>query len=423
MLTLQTLRNDRDELIAAYKSRNLDVTEAVDSILALDTERRKTQKQLDDLKHEQNQASREIGDLFKSGHRAEAEEKKAAMGDIKERIQALDVALRGLASQQVDGLLELPNRPHESVPMGKSEQDNVVLSEEGNRPDLGEDARSHWELCEQYKLVDFELGTKITGAGFPVYRGKGARLQRALIAFFLDRATEAGYEEFIPPLLVNADSARGTGQLPDKEGQMYHCAEDDLYLIPTAEVPLTNIHRDVLHKAEDLPIKLCGYTPCFRREAGSYGKEVRGLNRVHQFDKVEIVQIQHPDKSYEALEVMVEHVRDLLRALELPFRTLRLCGGDLSFASCLTFDLEVWSAGQERWLEVSSISNFETFQANRLSCRYRGEDGKNHLVHTLNGSALALPRIVAALLENNQGPNGITIPEALRPYTGFDHIA
>jgi seryl-tRNA synthetase len=421
MLTLQTLRNDREGLISAYKARHLDVTEVVDRILELDSERRQTQKQLDDLKHEQNQASREIGELFKSGEREAAEQKKAAMGDIKERIQGLDAVLRTLEGQQVDRLLELPNRPHASVPVGVSDKDNVVLSEEGSRPELGEDALPHWELCEKYGLVDFELGTKITGAGFPVYRGKGARLQRALIAFFLDRATDAGYEEFIPPLLVNADSARGTGQLPDKEGQMYHCTEDDLYLIPTAEVPLTNIHRDVVHKAEDLPIKLCGYTPCFRREAGSYGKEVRGLNRLHQFDKVEIVQIQHPEKSYETLEAMVEHVRDLLRALELPFRTLRLCGGDLSFASCLTFDLEVWSAGQERWLEVSSISNFETFQANRLNCRYR-EGGKNQLVHTLNGSALALPRIVAALLENNQGPDGINIPEALRPYTGFDRI-
>lgn len=422
MLTLHTLRNDRDSLIKAFKSRNLDVTETVDRILAIDLDRRQTQKALDDLKQSQNAASREIGELFKSGQREVAEEKKAAMGDIKEHIHTLDQALRVLEEQQLEGLLELPNRPHPSVPIGTSDKDNVVLSEEGTLPELVEGALPHWELCERYGLIDFELGTKITGAGFPVYRGKGARLQRALIAFFLDRAVEAGYEEFIPPLLVNSDSAQGTGQLPDKEGQMYHCAEDDLYLIPTAEVPLTNIHRDVVHKSDDLPIKLCGYTPCFRREAGSYGKDVRGLNRLHQFDKVEIVQIEHPDRSYATLDAMVEHVRGLLRELELPFRTLRLCGGDLSFASSLTFDLEVWSAAQGRWLEVSSISNFETFQANRLSCRYRGADGKNQLVHTLNGSALALPRIVAALLENNQTSDGITVPEALRPYTGFSII-
>ncbi|MDG2426696.1 MAG: serine--tRNA ligase [Flavobacteriales bacterium] len=422
MLTLHTLRNDRDSLIKAFKSRNLDVTETVDRILAIDQDRRQTQKALDDLKQSQNVASREIGELFKSGQREVAEEKKAAMGDIKERIHTLEQAMRTLEEQQLEGLLELPNRPHPSVPVGTSDKDNVVLSEEGTLPEMGEGALPHWELCERYGLIDFELGTKITGAGFPVYRGKGARLQRALIAFFLDRAVEAGYEEFIPPLLVNSASGQGTGQLPDKEGQMYHCAEDDLYLIPTAEVPLTNIHRDVVHKSDDLPIKLCGYTPCFRREAGSYGKDVRGLNRLHQFDKVEIVQIEHPDRSYATLDAMVEHVRDLLRALELPFRTLRLCGGDLSFASSLTFDLEVWSAAQGRWLEVSSISNFETFQANRLSCRYRGADGKNQLVHTLNGSALALPRIVAALLENNQTSDGITVPEALRPYTGFSII-
>ena len=325
--------------------------------------------------------------------------------------------------QQEDALLELPNRPHDSVPSGQSEEDNEVVAEEGDKPDLGDSAKPHWELADQYKLIDFEAGVKISGAGFPVYRGKGAKLQRALIQFFLDRADAAGYEEFIPPHVVNADSGRGTGQLPDKEGQMYHCTEDDLYLIPTAEVPLTNLYRGDLLKADDLPIQLCGYTPCFRREAGSYGKDVRGLNRLHQFDKVEIVRFEKPENSYAALDGMVEHVRGLLRELELPFRTLRLCGGDLGFTSALTYDLEVWSAAQERWLEVSSVSNFETYQANRLQCRFRNADGKPELVHTLNGSALALPRIVAALLENHQTADGILIPAALQPYTGFDRIA
>ena len=297
------------------------------------------------------------------------------------------------------------------------------MAEEGDKPNLGDSAKPHWELADQYKLIDFEAGVKISGAGFPVYRGKGAKLQRALIQFFLDRADAAGYEEFIPPHVVNADSGRGTGQLPDKEGQMYHCTEDDLYLIPTAEVPLTNLYRGDLFKSDDLPIQLCGYTPCFRREAGSYGKDVRGLNRLHQFDKVEIVRFEKPENSYAALDGMVEHVRGLLRELELPFRTLRLCGGDLGFTSALTYDLEVWSAAQGRWLEVSSVSNFETYQANRLQCRFRNADGKPELVHTLNGSALALPRIVAALLENHQTADGIRIPAALQPYTGFDRIA
>ena len=317
----------------------------------------------------------------------------------------------------------MPNRPHDSVPAGQSEADNEIVSEEGNKPTLDDGAVPHWELADRYKLIDFEAGVKITGAGFPVYRGKGAKLQRALIQFFLDRADAAGYEEFIPPHLVNPDSARGTGQLPDKEGQMYHSTEDDLYLIPTAEVPLTNLFRGDLLSADELPIQLCGYTPCFRREAGSYGKDVRGLNRLHQFDKVEIVRFEKPENSYAALEGMVEHVRGLLRELELPFRTLRLCGGDLGFTAALTFDLEVWSAAQSRWLEVSSVSNFETYQANRLHCRFRNSEGKPQLVHTLNGSALALPRIVAALLENHQTPDGVRIPKALQPYTGFDVIA
>ena len=423
MLTLQALRHDRPAVEAALAKRGLDAAPLLDQVLELDLQRRTTQKEVDDLKAEQNAASRAIGDLFKAGKKEEAEARRAEVGSLKERIQTLDEKQKSLMQQQEDTLLELPNRPHDSVPSGQSEEDNEVVAEEGDKPDLGNSAKPHWDLADQYKLIDFEAGVKISGAGFPVYRGKGAKLQRALIQFFLDRADAAGYEEFIPPHVVNADSGRGTGQLPDKEGQMYHCTEDDLYLIPTAEVPLTNLYRGDLLKADDLPIQLCGYTPCFRREAGSYGKDVRGLNRLHQFDKVEIVRFEKPENSYAALDGMVEHVRGLLRELELPFRTLRLCGGDLGFTSALTYDLEVWSAAQGRWLEVSSVSNFETYQANRLQCRFRNADGKPELVHTLNGSALALPRIVAALLENHQTADGIRIPAALQPYTGFDRIA
>ncbi|MEC8597761.1 MAG: serine--tRNA ligase [Bacteroidota bacterium] len=423
MLTLQALRHDRPAVEAALAKRGLDAAPLLDQILELDLQRRTTQKEVDDLKAEQNAASRAIGDLFKAGKKEEAEARRAEVGSLKERIQTLDEKQKSLMQQQEDALLELPNRPHDSVPSGQSEEDNEVVAEEGDKPNLGDSAKPHWELADQYKLIDFEAGVKISGAGFPVYRGKGAKLQRALIQFFLDRADAAGYEEFIPPHVVNADSGRGTGQLPDKEGQMYHCTEDDLYLIPTAEVPLTNLYRGDLFKCDDLPIQLCGYTPCFRREAGSYGKDVRGLNRLHQFDKVEIVRFEKPENSYAALDGMVEHVRGLLRELELPFRTLRLCGGDLGFTSALTYDLEVWSAAQGRWLEVSSVSNFETYQANRLQCRFRNADGKPELVHTLNGSALALPRIVAALLENHQTADGIRIPAALQPYTGFDRIA
>ena len=423
MLTLQALRHDRPAVEAALAKRGLDAAPLLDQILELDLQRRTTQKEVDDLKAEQNAASRAIGDLFKAGKKEEAEARRAEVGSLKERIQTLDEKQKSLIQQQEDTLLELPNRPHDSVPSGQSEEDNEVVAEEGDKPDLGNSAKPHWDLADQYKLIDFEAGVKISGAGFPVYRGKGAKLQRALIQFFLDRADAAGYEEFIPPHVVNADSGRGTGQLPDKEGQMYHCTEDDLYLIPTAEVPLTNLYRGDLFKCDDLPIQLCGYTPCFRREAGSYGKDVRGLNRLHQFDKVEIVRFEKPENSYAALDGMVEHVRGLLRELELPFRTLRLCGGDLGFTSALTYDLEVWSAAQGRWLEVSSVSNFETYQANRLQCRFRNADGKPELVHTLNGSALALPRIVAALLENHQTADGIRIPAALQPYTGFDRIA
>ena len=423
MLTLQALRHDRPAVEAALAKRGLDAAPLLDQILELDLQRRTTQKEVDDLKAEQNAASRAIGDLFKAGKKEEAEARRAEVGSLKERIQTLDEKQKSLMQQQEDALLELPNRPHDSVPSGQSEEDNEVVAEEGDKPNLGDSAKPHWELADQYKLIDFEAGVKISGAGFPIYRGKGAKLQRALIQFFLNRADAAGYEEFIPPHVVNADSGRGTGQLPDKEGQMYHCTEDDLYLIPTAEVPLTNLYRGDLFKCDDLPIQLCGYTPCFRREAGSYGKDVRGLNRLHQFDKVEIVRFEKPENSYAALDGMVEHVRGLLRELELPFRTLRLCGGDLGFTSALTYDLEVWSAAQGRWLEVSSVSNFETYQANRLQCRFRNADGKPELVHTLNGSALALPRIVAALLENHQTADGIRIPAALQPYTGFDRIA
>ena len=423
MLTLQALRHDRSAVEAALAKRGLDAAPLLDQILELDLQRRTTQKEVDDLKAEQNAASRAIGDLFKAGKKEEAEARRAEVGSLKERIHALDEKQKDLIQQQETALLELPNRPHDSVPSGQSEEDNEVVAEEGDKPDLGDSAKPHWELADQYKLIDFEAGVKISGAGFPVYRGKGAKLQRALIQFFLDRADAAGYEEFIPPHVVNADSGRGTGQLPDKEGQMYHCADDDLYLIPTAEVPLTNLYRGDLLKADELPIQLCGYTPCFRREAGSYGKDVRGLNRLHQFDKVEIVRFEKPENSYAALDGMVEHVRGLLRELELPFRTLRLCGGDLGFTSALTYDLEVWSAAQGRWLEVSSVSNFETYQANRLQCRFRNAEGKPELVHTLNGSALALPRIVAALLENHQTADGIRIPAAIQPYTGFDRIA
>ena len=344
MLTLQVLRNDRDALAQALAKRGIDAAPMLDRILSLDEERRHTQKEVDDLKAQQNAASREIGELFKSGKKDEAEQRRADMGALKEKIHALDEQQKSLIEQQESALLELPNRPHDSVPAGQSDADNEVVSEEGNKPELGDSAVPHWDLADRYKLIDFEAGVKISGAGFPVYRGKGAKLQRALIQFFLDRADQAGYEEFIPPHLVNPDSGRGTGQLPDKEGQMYHCADDDLYLIPTAEVPLTNLFRGDLLSAEELPVQLCGYTPCFRREAGSYGKDVRGLNRLHQFDKVEIVRFEKPENSYAALEGMVEHVRGLLRDLELPFRTLRLCGGDLGFTAALTFDLEVWSA-------------------------------------------------------------------------------
>lgn len=422
MLTITIIRQERDQLVEDYKRRNLDVAELLDQVLELDELRRATQKDLDGLLAQSNEISKKIGELFKSGQHEEGNAlRKESAGD-KDAIAALKDQMNATEEQITQVLYQIPNRPHSSVPQGKSDEDNEEINRHGDIPSLYEGAVPHWDLASKYNLIDFELGVKITGAGFPVYRGKGARLQRALINFFLDEARDAGYEEFIPPHLVNQASGIGTGQLPDKEGQMYHAVADDLYLIPTAEVPLTNIFRDVILRKEDFPIKLCGYTPCFRREAGSYGKDVRGLNRLHQFDKVEIVQLQHPDMSYSTLDQMVAHVQGLLKKLNLPYRTLRLCGGDLGFAAALTFDLEVFSTAQKRWLEVSSVSNFETFQTNRLKCRFKNKEGKTELAHSLNGSALALPRILAALLENNQFEGGIRIPEVLVPYCGFDII-
>ena len=424
MLLISTIREERARLLEGLAKRSHhDMEATLDKIVALDDKRKSTQTQLDQLLSEQKSISKAIGDLFKSGKAQEANEMKSKVSDLKEKSQTMDDSLKEIVAALEEEMLALPNLAHVSVPAGSTEEDNEVYKElTGIIPDLGDDALPHWDLSDKYGVFDLKLGVKLTGAGFPVFRGQGARLQRALISFFLDEASAAGYEEVVPPLLVNEASARGTGQLPDKEGQMYHVTVDDLYLIPTAEVPLTNIYRDVILKEEDFPIKMCGYTQCFRREAGSYGADVKGLNRVHQFDKIEIVQIQHPDKSYETLMKMLGHVEGLLQKLELPYRILRLCGGDLGFASALTFDFEVYSAAQKRWLEVSSVSNFETFQTNRLKLRYRNEEGKTTLAHTLNGSALALPRIIAALLENNQTSDGIVIPDVLRKYTGFDTI-
>jgi seryl-tRNA synthetase len=422
MLQVPYIRENKEKVLAGLAKRNKDFATQIDEIIALDEKRRKTQNELDSLNAEANKIAKEIGDLFKAGKKDEADGLKARTSAIKETSKALEIELSATEDAQKQLLYLIPNVPFEAVTHGKTPDDNVEVYTWGTIPDLSASKKPHWELASEYNLIDFELGVKITGAGFPVYNGAGARLQRALINFFLDEAQKAGYNEIIPPLMVNEASGYGTGQLPDKEGQMYHVGVDDLYLIPTAEVPLTNLYRDVLLKEEELPIKMTGYTPCFRREAGSYGKDVRGLNRLHQFDKVEIVQIAHPDESYALLETMVDHVKDLLQKLELPFRIIRLCGGDMGFTSAMTYDFEVFSAAQERWLEVSSTSNFETFQANRLKCRFKGADGKTQLVHTLNGSALALPRIVASMLENHQTPDGIRIPKALVPYTGFEFI-
>jgi len=422
MLTLKFITENKDEVIRRLAKKHFDGAELIGQVVELDTKRRSVQASLDANSAEMNSLSKAIGDLFKQGKQAEAAEAKAKTAELKEAIKAQSAELDAIEKQLVDILVTIPNLPHESVPEGRVAEDNVVEKTGGVVPALAEDALPHWELAKKYDLIDFELGVKITGAGFPVYKGKGARLQRALINFFLDNAREAGYLEIQPPYVVNQASGYGTGQLPDKEGQMYHANLDDLYLIPTAEVPVTNIYRDVILQESELPIKNCAYSACFRREAGSYGKDVRGLNRLHQFDKVEIVRIDTPEHSYESLKEMVAYVQTLVDKLELPWRILRLCGGDMSFTSAITFDFEVFSAAQQRWLEVSSVSNFESYQANRLKCRYRTGDKKTELCHTLNGSALALPRIVAALLENNQTPEGIRIPKALVPYTGFDMI-
>ncbi|MCC7331423.1 MAG: serine--tRNA ligase [Flavobacteriales bacterium] len=422
MLQTSFIRENTSLVIERLKKRNIDATTTVNSIIVLDDKRKKTQQELDSLLAESNQLAKQIGDLFKSGNTDEANKLKNRTTQIKEQSAILKEEQNNIAVELQQLLYTLPNLPNEIVPNGKSAEDNQNVYENNPIPKLHANALPHWELAKKYNLIDFELGVKISGAGFPVYKGKGAQLQRALITFFLDRAIAAGYDEIMPPLMVNEASGYGTGQLPDKEGQMYYMPADDLYMIPTAEVPITNIYRDVILKESDFPIKNVGYTPCFRREAGSYGKDVRGLNRLHQFDKVEIVQIQHPDKSYQTLDEMVEHVKGLLNQLELPYRILRLCGGDMGFTSALTYDMEVFSAAQEKWLEVSSISNFETFQANRLKCRFKDSEGKTQLVHTLNGSALALPRILASILENNQTENGINVPKCLVPYTKFDSI-
>ncbi len=422
MLQIQFIRENKEFVIERLKVKNFDATEIVANIISIDTKRREAQLKADELLAKLNQLSKEIGDLFKTGNQSEANVLKEQVAKLKLDAKIYSEEQEQFEQQQQQLLVQLPNLPHESVPFGKSENDNVVEYSEGDDSHLFEEALPHWELATKYNLIDFELGSKIAGAGFPVYIGKGARLQRALINFFLDEATKNGYIEVQPPYVVNEASAYATGQLPDKEGQMYHATADNLYLIPTAEVPVTNIYRDVILKEDELPLKNCAYSACFRREAGSYGKDVRGLNRLHQFDKVEIVQINKPEDSYATLQEMKEYVASILRKLELPFHILRLCGGDISFTSALTYDLEVYSKAQKRWLEVSSVSNFEAFQANRLKLRYKDGNGKTKLAHTLNGSALALPRIMAALLENNQTPEGIRIPKVLIPYTGFESI-
>lgn len=422
MLTLQLINENPEAVIERLAVKCFDAREPITRVVELDKQRRAAQKERDDNAAVLNKMAAQIGALMKQGQREEAETVKAQVAALKNTNKEIDDRLKAAEDEITEILLSIPNVPYEGVPAGRTAADNVVEKEGGDMPNLGEDALPHWELAKKYNLIDFDLGVKITGAGFPVYIGKGARLQRALIQFFLDEASDAGYVEVEPPYLVNEDSGRGTGQLPDKEGQMYHATLDNFYLIPTAEVPVTNIYRDVILSQDELPKKNCAYSACFRREAGSYGKDVRGLNRLHQFDKVEIVRIERPEDSYAALEEMKDHVQGLLEKLGLPWHILRLCGGDMSFTSAITFDFEVWSAAQQRWLEVSSVSNFETYQTNRLKCRYRGDDKKTRLCHSLNGSALALPRIVAALLENNQTPEGIRIPKCLHKYTGFEII-
>ncbi|MBW8242947.1 serine--tRNA ligase [Muricauda oceani] len=422
MLQIQNIRENKESIITALKKRNIDAAPMLSKVLELDEKRRSIQTELDATLAESNKLSKEIGMLFKTGKAQEANALKEKTAGLKEASKTMGDDLNTTVEELQQQLYLIPNVPHESVPAGNSEEDNEEIFKEGDVPTLSDGALPHWELAKKYDIIDFELGVKITGAGFPVYKGKGARLQRALISYFLDKNAEAGYTEMQVPLMVNEDSGYGTGQLPDKEGQMYHLQADDLYLIPTAEVPVTNLHRGDLLAESDFPIKYTGYTPCFRREAGSYGAHVRGLNRLHQFDKVEIVRLEHPDNSYQALDEMVEHVKNILRELKLPYRILRLCGGDLGFTSALTFDFEVFSTAQDRWLEISSVSNFETFQANRLKLRYKDENGKSQLAHTLNGSSLALPRVLAGILENYQTDEGIKIPEVLVPYCGFDTI-
>lgn len=418
MLPINLFRQNKDLVLEGLKKKNFKELSLIDKIISLDEQRRQVQAENDTIAAAVNSASKNIGQLMAKGEKEQAEQLKAEVAQNKEQAKELGQKLGELEKELHDTLVLLPNLPHGSVPAGKTPEENEVLRSGGDTPDLSAQKMPHWELADKYKLIDFELGNKITGSGFPVYTGQGARLQRALITYFLNYNIDAGYMEYYPPYMVNEASAYGTGQLPDKEGQMYHVTEDGFFLIPTAEVPVTNIHRDTILAGEQLPVKMTAYTPCFRREAGSYGKDVRGLNRVHQFDKVEIVQLAHPDKSYEALEEMVAHVEKLVQSLGLQYRILRLCGGDMSFASALTYDFEVYSAAQERWLEVSSVSNFEVFQSNRMKIRYKDSNGKTQLVHSLNGSSLALPRILACILENHQTPEGINIPEALQPYFG-----
>ncbi|MDY0200632.1 MAG: serine--tRNA ligase [Tenuifilaceae bacterium] len=423
MLTLKQIYENKEDVIARLAIKNFDGKNLIEEVIQFDTQRKTIQGKLDSILSEQNILSKEIGNLFKQGKTGEANEAKEKVASLKEESKDLASEMANAEKSMTSILLKIPNLPHASVPKGKAAEDNVEVRSGGIIPTLHKNAKPHWDLAKEFNIIDFELGVKITGSGFPVYKGKGAKLQRALINFFLEENIAAGYSEIMPPLMVNEDSAYGTGQLPDKDGQMYHMQTDNFYLIPTAEVPVTNIFRDVILNESDFPVKLTAYTPCFRREAGSYGKDVRGLNRLHQFDKVEIVQVQHPSKSYDTLDQMVAHVEGILQKLELPYRILRLCGGDTSFTAALTYDFEVFSTAQQKWLEVSSVSNFESFQANRLMLRYREEGEKrNQLAHTLNGSSLALPRVLAALLENNQDEAGIKIPKALQPFCGFDRI-
>lgn len=423
MLQLSYIRDNKEKVIKGLNKRHFKELELIDQVLDLDEKRRATQAELDQVLAQSNKLSKEVGALMKAGKKEEAEEIKSQTAQYKELTKKLGDTLDQVTQELTHLLYRIPNIPTDIVPEGKSAEDNLTVFQAGEIPTLPQGALPHWELAKKYDIIDFELGVKLTGAGFPVYKGKGAKLQRALITYFLDKNTEAGYQEYQVPHMVNEDSGYGTGQLPDKEGQMYHVQLDNLYLIPTAEVPVTNIFRDTILSENDLPFCCTAYTPCFRREAGSYGAHVRGLNRLHQFDKVEIVRIEHPDRSYEALEQMVEHVKGILNELQLPYRILRLCGGDLGFTSAITYDFEVYSTAQEKWLEISSVSNFETFQANRLKLRFRNSEGKTQLVHTLNGSSLALPRVLAGILENYQTPEGIVVPEVLRKYTGFDLIS